>query len=587
MGDSTADFLLEVSSVTKLTSGNFFVWNKRFLNLLQSKELDHLILDTVDVSLPTYKRDNAKVIRFIYSTVDSANTAIVDRFENAHEVYCALKAHHGQNKYITTYNLILQLLSLKLAPGGNIPVHLTRMREIENALRVQTSGQTDLLVPDPLIAIVLLTSLGNTYENLVQSILMTSDSLSTADVYSRLQLEHERQMVGSGGSPSVSVASFKPKKEEGLAAAEKGKKPVGQGPRPSSLQARDRCTMCKRFGICHRHKIEGLERQVKQGASGGSNLAASDEVASGMSAMEGNVEVAWIAGDVEALVGVAEDAFVLDSGCSRHMFKDSSVFGSLSKISPVSVSMGSTYGTLQASQGGDARVTLSTGQRVVFRDALYSPQFTRNLLSVGKIVDAGFKIQFTPQLATIFSPSNAILGTASRLNGRLWHLNLCKSSSQSAQIASLADVNLWHRRMGHLHEQGVRILLKELREPVNPAIKFEFCDACQMGKSTIRPYSSKTVGSRSTIPLGRIHSDLMGPSHVQSLSGKRYICTFLDDHTHRAATYFLANKSDAFAAFKEFKTLVETQIGKKILCLRTDRGGEYHSNEFNEFMAVC
>jgi len=39
-------------------------------------------------------------------------------------------------------------------------------------------------------------------------------------------------------------------------------------------------------------------------------------------------------------------------------------------------------------------------------------------------------------------------------------------------------------------------------------------------------------------------------------------------------------KSEAFAAFKNFKAGVEKEIVAHIICLRRDRGGEFNSNEF-------
>ena len=47
--------------------------------------------------------------------------------------------------------------------------------------------------------------------------------------------------------------------------------------------------------------------------------------------------------------------------------------------------------------------------------------------------------------------------------------------------------------------------------------------------------------------------------------------------------FFLQEKSEAFEAFKKFKALVEKQSGRFIKALRTDRGGEFVSNEFNSF----
>jgi transposase InsO family protein len=45
----------------------------------------------------------------------------------------------------------------------------------------------------------------------------------------------------------------------------------------------------------------------------------------------------------------------------------------------------------------------------------------------------------------------------------------------------------------------------------------------------------------------------------------------------------MKEKSEAFETFKIFKALVENESGCMIQCFRTDRGGEYTSNEFNEF----
>jgi transposase InsO family protein len=45
----------------------------------------------------------------------------------------------------------------------------------------------------------------------------------------------------------------------------------------------------------------------------------------------------------------------------------------------------------------------------------------------------------------------------------------------------------------------------------------------------------------------------------------------------------MKEKSEAFDIFKNFKALVENESSCKIQCLSTDRGGEYTSNEFNDF----
>ena len=45
----------------------------------------------------------------------------------------------------------------------------------------------------------------------------------------------------------------------------------------------------------------------------------------------------------------------------------------------------------------------------------------------------------------------------------------------------------------------------------------------------------------------------------------------------------LQQKSDAFEAFNRFKTLAEIEKGVKIKTLRSDRGGEFISEEFSSY----
>ena len=49
----------------------------------------------------------------------------------------------------------------------------------------------------------------------------------------------------------------------------------------------------------------------------------------------------------------------------------------------------------------------------------------------------------------------------------------------------------------------------------------------------------------------------------------------------------MTHKSDTLERFKEFKNEVENQLDRKIKVLRSDRGGEYLSGEFKDFLKEC
>ena len=55
----------------------------------------------------------------------------------------------------------------------------------------------------------------------------------------------------------------------------------------------------------------------------------------------------------------------------------------------------------------------------------------------------------------------------------------------------------------------------------------------------------------------------------------------VDDFTRMMWVAFLKEKSKAFQKFKIFKNKVENESRVKIKSLRSDRGGEFTSREFN------
>ena len=108
------------------------------------------------------------------------------------------------------------------------------------------------------------------------------------------------------------------------------------------------------------------------------------------------------------------------------------------------------------------------------------------------------------------------------------------------------------------------------------------CSDCLKGKQH-RDVIPKKSTWRASSKLELVHADICGPISPVSEGSKRYFICFIDDYSRKAWVYFLAFKSDAFTYFKLFKALVEKETGLPIKCLRTDRGGEFTSNEFKEY----
>ena len=58
---------------------------------------------------------------------------------------------------------------------------------------------------------------------------------------------------------------------------------------------------------------------------------------------------------------------------------------------------------------------------------------------------------------------------------------------------------------------------------------------------------------------------------------------FIHDYSRRCWIYPIKRKANVFVVFKIFKARIELEFGKRIKCLRTDNGGEYTGDEFDNF----
>jgi len=93
----------------------------------------------------------------------------------------------------------------------------------------------------------------------------------------------------------------------------------------------------------------------------------------------------------------------------------------------------------------------------------------------------------------------------------------------------------------------------------------------------------KESNSSAKKPLELIHADICRPIKPCSLAKNNYFLIFIDDFSRKTWVYLLKQKSEVFTTFMKFKVVVEKESGRQIKVMRTDRGGEFTSKEFQEF----
>uniref|UniRef100_T1JFH6 Endonuclease n=1 Tax=Strigamia maritima TaxID=126957 RepID=T1JFH6_STRMM len=119
----------------------------------------------------------------------------------------------------------------------------------------------------------------------------------------------------------------------------------------------------------------------------------------------------------------------------------------------------------------------------------------------------------------------------------------------------------------------------ELHQKVSNAI----CDNCELSKSTRAGFKSESLLVASE-PLELLHMDLWGPCPVPSLGEAKYLLCVVDDATRYTWIFPLRSKDQVFETYKKFHARIERSTGKKIKAIRTDRGGEFTSSEFEQFL---
>lgn len=108
------------------------------------------------------------------------------------------------------------------------------------------------------------------------------------------------------------------------------------------------------------------------------------------------------------------------------------------------------------------------------------------------------------------------------------------------------------------------------------------CEKCILSKSHRPFYPSKPY--QASRPFYLIHSDVWGPSKLNTVSGKRWFVTFIDDHTRLCWIYLMSKKSEVEILFKNFYYMIEAQFQSKIGVLHTDNGTEYLKETLGDFL---
>jgi hypothetical protein len=279
-----------------------------------------------------------------------------------------------------------------------------------------------------------------------------------------------------------------------------------------------------------------------------------------------------------------------DSGASQHMSLYQERFINFKSIPPHAIEAADKR-TFDAIGRGDLPIKIPNGKhktRILLTNVLYAPSMGATLVSISRLTRAGFAALFRGDTCRILDAKNKTLGkvTVSRGLYRIQNEPTPQASAASTlKVMTMAEL---HQQMAHVAPSAIReMLVKGMIEGVklDPShATMDQCESCKYAKATRKPIGKERDLRRCENLGDEVHTDLWGPSQVQTPSGKTYYVSFTDDHTRYTCLYLLALKSDTFESHKTYEAWLKTQYKVQVKRLRSDCGGEYLSDEFTQYL---
>lgn len=268
------------------------------------------------------------------------------------------------------------------------------------------------------------------------------------------------------------------------------------------------------------------------------------------------------------------NAWMVDSGANYHL---TSTPETIARPTPVTDGTTLTIAdgnTLSLSSRGSS-VSSINGRNFHFKDILYSPSLTNNLLSVSAFTaHNNASIEFFPDKYFVKDIlTKQVLYQGPSRNG-LYLFPMAQVRSFQPK-AFPATISLWHERLGHANVRLVYDVLRKNNISFDSNKKFQFCHACNVSKSHKLPFSESNYCAKQ--PLELVCSDVWGPAPFLSNDGYRYYVLFYDHFSKYSWLYFLKQKSEVLSVFIQFRTHVEKYFGVPIKNFQSDWGGEYRS----------
>ncbi|CAD6342994.1 unnamed protein product [Miscanthus lutarioriparius] len=411
------------------------------------------------------------------------------------------------------------------------------------------------------LGLLLLCSLPNSYANFRDTILLSRDELTLKEVYEALQSrEKMRGMVQNDGTSSSKGDALHVRgRTENRSSNDgnDGRKNYERRGRSKSKPHGNKkfCVYCKLTN----HNVEDC-RKVQNKEKRKNKSAGKVSVAAAASDDDSRDCLVVFAGCV-----AGHDEWILDSACSFHICTNRNWFSSYKPVQKGDVVRMGDDNPCDIVGIGSVQIKTDDGMTRTLKNVRYIPGMSRNLISLSTLDAEGYKYSGSDGVLKV-SKGSLVCLKGDLNSAKLYVLRGCTLPGSDSAVAAVTNdepskTNLWHMRLGHMSHHGMAELMKRNLLDGCTSSKIKFCEHCIFGKHKRVHFNTSVHTTKGT--LDYVHADLWGPSRKSSLGGARYMLTIIDDYSRRVWPYFLKQKNDTFAAFKDWKVMIERQTERK------------------------
>jgi hypothetical protein len=478
-----------------------------------------------------------------------------------------LKELYAEPDRAARYEISKELFGAKMKEGESVQIHVLKMID-----SIERLGQLGFVMDHELSIDLVLQSLPPSYAQFVLNFNMNKLEVTLPELLNMLRTA-ENSVSGDKGKSIMMVTSSKSagkssgtKKNNKTAVKKKKMKAKGKAKKSSKAasKAEDKCYECGKAGHWKRNCNVYLEKIKKAREPGPSGVYIVEINLSSKNSL----------------------AWVLDTGCVSHICISMQGLKNPRRLAKGEVDLRvGNKAKVAALAVGTYEIQLPTGRILELRNCFFVPALSRNLISISALCRTGFKFIFD-RYGCSFSFKDELFGTGI-LNDDLYFVNTLIEVYNVEQPVKRKrdDVNetyLWHCRLSHIGETRLSKLYKERLIEPDVYETYPTCEPCLKGKMTKSPFTG--IGERAKELLELVQTDICGAMSTTAKGGYSYFITFTDDLSRYGYVYLMKYKSESFEKFKEYRNEVEKQTGKSIKTLRSDRGGEYLSNEFTDYL---